>query len=178
MITQIKRILNGSITKSGFKAAIGIPQGDPLGMPAAAALLGEWTRGIPHHHLLAKVFVDGRLMLSNNNQKLPMPAKFWDGALEFQSQAKTVAMVITLSLTICGGLMLMRLSGNNSLSICEQVSTASDFYRPTLQKCCVALSKIARSLITHDNAITIVARKILPAICSPGSVVSYESSNG
>ena len=46
MITHIRRFasLNGSISKNSFKAAIGIPQGDPLSMLAAAAMLGEWTK--------------------------------------------------------------------------------------------------------------------------------------
>ena len=44
-------------------------------------------------------------------------------------------------------------------------------YKPILQKCYVVLNKLARSHITHDNAISIVARKIVPAICYPCSVV-------
>ena len=96
MISNIKRFasLNGSICKKGFKAAVGIPQGDPLSMLAAAAMLGEWTKEIPHDYILAKVFVDDRLMLSNCNSKLQEAfhaTQFWDGALEFQTQAKTVA---------------------------------------------------------------------------------------
>ena len=72
MITHIRRFasLNGSISKNSFKAAIGILQGDPLSMLAAAAMLGEWTKEIPHDHIFSKVFVDDRLMISNNNQKL------------------------------------------------------------------------------------------------------------
>ena len=56
MITQIKRFAspNGSICKNCFKAAIGVPQGDPVSMQAAAtaALLGEWTKEMPHDHIL------------------------------------------------------------------------------------------------------------------------------
>ena len=96
MITHIKRFasLNGSISKNGFKAAIAVPQGDPLSMLAAAALLGKWTKEILHDHVLAKVFVDARLMLSNDNSKLQEAfhaTQFWNGAPEFQTQAKTVA---------------------------------------------------------------------------------------
>ena len=96
VLTHIKRFasLNGSICKSGFKAAVGIPQGDPLSMLAAAALLGEWAKEIPHDHVLAKVFVDDRLMPSNNNPNLQESfhaTQFWDGALGFQTQAKSVA---------------------------------------------------------------------------------------
>ena len=70
MIMQIKRYasLNGSISKNGFKAAVGIPQGDPLSMLAAAAMLGEWIKETAHDHILAKVFADDHLMLSSNNQ--------------------------------------------------------------------------------------------------------------
>ena len=58
-------------------------------MLAAAAMLGEWTKEIPHDHVLAKVFVDDRLMISNNSSELQEAfhtTQFWDGALEFRTQ--------------------------------------------------------------------------------------------
>ena len=181
MITQIKRFvsLNGSICKNSFKAAIGIPQGDPLSMLAAAAMLGEWTQEIPHDHILAKVFVDDRLMMSNNNQKLQEAfhaTQFWDGALEFQTQAKTVAFGNNSDSDNLWWLDAHEVKRQKQIEYLGVLlplknSSASDFYKPILQKCYVVLNKIARSHITHDNAVTIVARKIIPAICYPCSVV-------
>ena len=40
-----------------------------------------------------------------------------------------------------------------------------------LHDCYVLLNKITRSRITHDNAVTIVARTIIPAICYPCAAV-------
>ena len=96
MITGLKRYtsLNGAVSKHAFGASVGIPQGDPLSMLAAAARLGEWTREIPHDHIFAKVFVDDRLMLSTDSQRLQQAfhaTQFWDGAFGFQTEAKTVA---------------------------------------------------------------------------------------
>ena len=39
--------LNGAISKESFYATNGVPQGDPMSMIAAAALLGQWTLEIP-----------------------------------------------------------------------------------------------------------------------------------
>ena len=181
MLTHMKRFasLNGSISKSGFKATIGIPQGDPLSMLAAAALLGEWTKEIPHDHVLAKVFVDDRLMLSNNNLKLQEAfhaTQFWDGALKFQTQAKTVAFGTNAENANLWWLEAYEVKRQKQIEYLGVLlplkgSSASEFYKPILQKCYVVLNKLARSHITLDNAIAIVARKIVPAICYPCSVV-------
>ena len=180
MITHVKRFasLNGSISKNGFKAAVGIPQGDPLSMLAAAALLGEWTREIPHDHILAKVFVDDRLMLSNDNSKLQEAfhaTQFWDGTHEFQTQAKTVAFGTNPECENLWWLEAYEIKRQKQIEYLGVLlplkgSSTSEFYKPILQKCYVVLNKLARSHITHDNAISIVARKIVPAICYPCSV--------
>ena len=39
--------LNGAKSKESFYATNGVPQGDPMSMIAAAALLGQWTLEIP-----------------------------------------------------------------------------------------------------------------------------------
>ena len=71
MIKNLQRFtsLNGSVSKTGFRSSLGILQGDPLSMLAAATMLGEWTNEIPHDNIFAKVFVDDRLMLSSNSQQ-------------------------------------------------------------------------------------------------------------
>ena len=180
MITHINRYasLNGAICKKGFKAAIGIPQGDPLSMLAAAAMLGEWTKEIPHDHILAKVFVDDRLMISNNSSELQEAfhtTQFWDGALEFKTQSKTVAFGTNPEVDNLWWLDAYEVKRQKQIEYLGVLlplknSSASDFYKPILQKCYVVLNKITRSRITHDNAITIVARKIIPAVCYPCSV--------
>ena len=96
MITNIQKLasLNGSVSKNGFRTSMGFPQGDLLGMLAAATMLGDWTDEIPHDHIFAKVFVDDRLMPSNNNQQLQQAfhtTQVWDGAFGFKTEAKTVA---------------------------------------------------------------------------------------
>ena len=181
IITQIRRhaSLNGSISKSGFKAAVGIPQGDPLSMLAAAAMFGEWTREIPHDHVLAKVFVDDRLMMSSSNEKLQeafIATQFWDNALDFRTQAKTVAFGTnheTDNLWWLDASEVQRQHQIEYLGVLLPLknTSASTFYAPILHKCCVVLNKLTRSHITHDNAVMIVARKIMPAICYPCSVV-------
>ena len=148
-------------------------------MLAAAAMLGEWTKEIPHDHILAKVFVDDRLMLSSNNQKLQEAfhaTQFWDGALESQTQAKTAAFGNNSEDDNLWWLDTHEVKRQKQIEYLGVLlplknSSASDFYNAILQKCYVVLNKIARSHITHDNAVTIVARKILPAVCYPCSVV-------
>ena len=181
MITGLKRYtsLNGAVSKHAFGASVGIPQGDPLSMLAAAAMLGEWTREIPHDHIFAKVFVDDRLMLSTDSQRLQQAfhaTQFWDGAFGFQTEAKTVAFGNNLASDNLWWLDAYEVKRENQITYLgvplplKQMS-ASTFYKPILDQCCVLLNKIARSHITHDNATTIVARKIVPAICYPCSVV-------
>ena len=42
---------------------------------------------------------------------------------------------------------------------------------PVLHNCYALLNKVVRSHITHDTAVTIVARKIVPALCYSCAVV-------
>ena len=96
MITNIRRFasLNGSVSKTDFGASLGIPQGDPLSMLAAATMLGAWANEMPHDEVFAKVFVHDRLMLSSNSQQLQQAfhtTQFWDGSFDFKTEAKTVA---------------------------------------------------------------------------------------
>ena len=180
-ITQIKRYawLNGSINKDGFNAAAGIPQGDPLSMLAAAAMLGEWTKEIPHDHILAKVFVVDRVMLSSSNQKLQEAfnaTQFWDDALDLRTQARTVVLGTNLESDNLWWLDAYEVQRQHQIEYLGVLlplknTSASAFYAPILHKCCIILNKIPRSHITHDNAITIIALKIMPAICYPCSVV-------
>ena len=96
MIKNIQRFtsLNGSVSKTGFRSSLGIPQGDPLSMLAAATMLGEWANEITHDNIFAKVFVDDRLMLSSSSQQLQqafLTTQLWDGSFNFKTEAKTVA---------------------------------------------------------------------------------------
>ena len=39
------------------------------------------------------------------------------------------------------------------------------FFEPLLQQCSVSLNKIIRAKLTHENATTVIARKIIPMLC-------------
>ena len=116
-------------------------------------------------------------MLSNNNQKLQEAfhaTQFWDGALEFQTLAKTVAFGNNPeadNLWCLDAYEVKWQKQTDYFRVPLKNSSASVLYKPILQKCYVVLNKIARSNITHDNATTIVVRKIVRAICYPSSVV-------
>ena len=114
-------------------------------------------------------------MLSNNNQKLQEAfhaTQFWDGALEFQTQAKTNnPEADNLWWLDAYEVKWQKQTDYFGVLVPLKKSSASVFYKPILQKCYVVPNKIARSNITHDNATTIVMRKIVPAICYPSSVV-------
>ena len=96
MLKHLRRYasLNGAVFRQPLLSTIGIPQGDPLSMLAAATLLGQWTLELPRHNLFAKVFVDDRLLLSHDNDVLLQAfhtTEFWDERLQFRTTAKTIA---------------------------------------------------------------------------------------
>ena len=49
--------------------------------------------------------------------------------------------------------------------------SAYSFYEPIIQRALNTITRICRAKLTHDNAVAIIARKILPAVCYPASVV-------
>ena len=181
MIKGIRRFasLNGAVSTDHFGTTLGIPQGDPLSMLAAAALLGQWTCDIPREDIFHKVFVDDRLMLSNCNQTLLNAfhaTELWDERIGFRTRAKTCAF------------------GNNAedanlwwmdateVERCKIVTylgvplplrgiSAQAFYEPIIQKALNTITRICRAKLTHQNAVAIISRKILPAICYPAAVV-------
>ena len=181
MIKNIRRFasLNGAVAKKGFGASVGIPQGDPLSMLAAATLLGEWTYEIPHDEVFAKVFVDDRLMLSSSSQQLQQAfftTQIWDGSFDFKTEAKTVAFGNNAeadNLWWLDGFEVKRQKQVVYLGVPLPLKniSASDFFKPILHDCYMILNKMVRSHITHDNAVTVVARKIMPSICYPCTVV-------
>ena len=96
MLKNIRRYasLNGAIIRKHSLSIVGIPQGDPLSMVAAATLLGKWTLELPDNNLFANVFVDDRLLLSHDNVAQLHAfhtTEFWDSQFQFRTQAKTVA---------------------------------------------------------------------------------------
>ena len=118
-------------------------------------------------------------MLSCSNPKLQEAfnaTQFWDDALNFRTQAKTVAFGTNLESDNLWWLDAYEVQRQHQVEYLGVLlplknSSASTFYAPILHKCYVTLNKITRSRITHDNAVTIIARKIMPAICYPCSVV-------
>ena len=181
MISNIRRFasLNGSVSKTDFGASLGIPQGDPLSMLAAATMLGAWANEMPHDEVFAKVFVDDRLMLGSNSQQLQQAfhtTQIWDSSFDFKTEAKSVAFGNNAdidNLWWLDGYEVKRQKQIEYLGVPLPLknTSASEFFKPILQDCYVLLNKIARSRITHDNAVTIVARKVIPAICYPCAAV-------
>ena len=146
-------------------------------MLAAATMLGAWANEIPHGEVFAKVFIDDRLMLSTNSQQLQHAfhtTQFWDSSFHFKTEAKTVAFGNNAeagNLWWLDGYEVQRQKQIVYLGVPLPLkkthlplNSLSPFYNYVL------LNKIARSRITHDNAVTIVARKIIPALslyCRP-----------
>ena len=64
-------------------------------LAAAPAFLGKWTYEMPNQDLLAKVFVDDRLLLGFCNESLLHAfhtTEFWDTHHGFSTRAKTTAV--------------------------------------------------------------------------------------
>ena len=142
-------------------------------------MLGAWANEIPHGEVFAKVFIENRLMLSTNSQQLQHAfhtTQFWDSSFDFKTEAKTVAFGNNAeagNLWWLDGYEVQRQKQIVYLGVPLPLknTSASKFFEPILQDCYVLLNKIARSRITHDNAVTIVARKIIPALCYPCTAV-------
>ena len=181
MIQRIKRFasFNGAIATVGFCSAKGLPQGDPLSMLAAAAFLGKWTSEMPNQDLLAKVFVDDRLLLGFCNESLIHAfhtTEFWDTHHGFSTHAKTTAFG-----TNDPQHNLWWMDGYEVKRDCTVVylgvplpfekMRAAKFFEPLLQQCVISLNKVIRAKLTHENATTIIARKIIPMLCYAASVV-------
>ena len=86
--------INGAIDKNPIHCTIGVPQGDPLSMLAAAALLGQWAALIKSQDIITKVFVDDRMLLGQHMTKLQecfTTTQLWDEFAQFKTQAKTTA---------------------------------------------------------------------------------------
>ena len=93
MLKRLRRYasLNGAVFRQPLLSTIGIPQGDPLSMIAAATLLGKWTLELPRDNLFSKAFVDDRLLLSHDNEVLLQAfhaTEFWDQRLQFKNTSK------------------------------------------------------------------------------------------
>ena len=181
MIQRIKRFasFNGAIATVGFHSAKGLPQGGPLSMLAAAAFLGKWTNEMPNQNLLAKVFVDDRLLLGFCNESLLLAfhtTELWDTHHGFSTCAKTTAFGTSSpqdNLWWMNGFEVKR--DNNivylGVPLPFQKMKVAKFFEPLLQQCSVSLNKIIRAKLTHEKATTVIARKIVPMLCYAASVV-------
>ena len=181
MIKGIRRFasLNGAVSTEHFGTALGIPEGDPLSMLAAAALLGQRASEMPKDNISQKVFVDARLMLSNSNQSLLdafHATELWDERIGFRTKAKTCAFgnnaedanLWWMDATEVDRCKLVTYLG---VPLPLQAISAYSFYEPIIQRALNTITRICRAKLTHDNAVAIIARKILPAVCHPASVV-------
>ena len=170
--------LNGAIHKDSFRATNGVPQGDPMSMIAAAALLGQWTLEIPSDVVFNRVFVDDRLMLSVDNASIHeafLTTQLWDHQLRFITRQKTCAFgnnhehhnlfwmdaqeVQREQFTVYLGVPLPL----NGLA-------RAAFFQPILDKCHVILDRLIRAHVPQYVAEIVIARKILPALTYATSV--------
>ena len=180
MLKHLRRYasLNGAVFRQPLLSTIGIPQGDPLSMIAAATLLGKWTLELPRHNLFAKVFVDDRLLLSHDNDVLLHAfhtTEFWDERLQFRTKAKTIAFGNNLPQddlwwTDATQVARQKLVVYLGIPLPLRGISSADFYEPIINKLIAVLNKIARARLTHKNVAEVVARKIIPALCYPCSV--------
>ena len=180
MLRHLRRYasLNGAVFRRPLLSTIGIPQGDPLSMIAAATLLGKWTMELPRGNLFSKVFVDDRLLLSHDNEVLLQAfhtTEFWDQRLHFKTKAKTVAFGNNMPQndlwwTDATQVAREKLVVYLGIPLPLRGISSADFFEPIINKLIAVLSKIARARLTHKNVAEVIARKIIPAICYPCSV--------
>ena len=181
MITGIRRFasLNGAVSTEHFGTALGIPHGDLLSMLAAAAFLGQWASEMPTENIFQKVFVDDRLLLSSSNQSLLdafHATELWDERIGFCTKAKTCAFgnnaeaanLWWMDATEVDRCKLVTYLG---VPLPLQGIFAYSFYEPIIQRALNTITRICRAKLTHDKAVAIIARKIMPAVCYPASVV-------
>ena len=179
-LAHIKRFvsLNGAISKTSFCCNIGIPQGDPISMLAAAAFLGMWTQEMPRELTLAKVFVDDRLLLGNDHlhlQHLFHATEFWDTHHCFSTKDKTVAFGNNNAddnLWWLDGMEVKRDSQVVYLGIPLPLKglVRFDFFEPIIQKCIIVLDKMINAKVQQHIAAEVIARKVIPALCHATSV--------
>ena len=170
--------LNGAVKRESFRATNGVPQGDPMSMIAAAALLGQWTLEIPSDAAVNRVFVDDRLMLSANNAELHeafLTTQLWDHQLRFVTEKKTCAFgnnAEDQNLFWMNAQEVQRESYPVYLGVPLPLNglPRAVFFQPILDKCHVVLDRLIRAQVPQYVAELVVARKILPALTYATSV--------
>ena len=164
--------LNGAILTESFGCDIGVPQGDPVSMLAAASLLGLWTAQLPREPTLARVFVDDRLLLSSDQAHLLEcfhTTEFWDEQHGFLTHFKTVAFGNNhpnQNLCWTRGYEVKRQKHIAYLGVplpCKGLPRFK-FFEPILDKCHAVLERLIRAKVSHYVAREVVARKVLPAV--------------
>ena len=180
MLKRLRRYasLNGAVFRRPLLSTIGIPQGDPLSMIAAATLLGKWTLELPRDNLFSKVFVDDRLLLSHDNEVLLQAfhtTEFWDQRLQFKTRAKTIAFGNNMPQddiwwTDATQVAREKLVVYLGIPLPLRGISSANFFEPIINKLIAVLNKIARARLTRRNVAEVVARKIIPALCYPCSV--------
>ena len=170
--------LNGAVKRESFRATNGVPQGDPISMIAAAALLGQWTLEIPSNVVFNRVFVDDRLMLSANNEELHeafLTTQLWDHQLRFVTEKKTCAFGNNEehhNLFWMNAQEVQREQYPIYLGVPLPLNGLSRaaFFQPILDKCHVVLDRLIRAHVPQYVAEIVIARKILPALTYATSV--------
>ena len=173
--------LNGAILTESFGCDVGIPQGDPVSMLAAASLLGLWTAQLPREPTLARVFVDDRLLLSSDHTHLLEcfhVTEFWDEQHGFLTHFKTFKTVAfgnnssAQNLWWTRGYEVDRQEHVTYLGVplpCKGLPRLK-FFEPIFNKCHAVLDRLIRAKVSHYVACEVIARKILPAVTHATSV--------
>ena len=170
--------LNGAISKHSFQATNGVPQGDPMSMIAAAALLGQWTLEIPQDAVFNRVFVDDRLMLSENNNDIHeafLTTQLWDHQLGFITDKKTYAFGNNDSHSNLFWMTAEEVPREKhpiylGVPLPLDKLARANFFQPILDKCHVVLDRLIRARVPQYVAEIVIARKILPALTYATSV--------
>ena len=170
--------LNGAVNRESFRATNGVPQGDPLSMIAAAALLGQWTLEIPSDLVFNRVFVDDRLMLSTNNEELHeafLTTQLWDHQLRFSTEKKTCAFGNNEECHNSFWMNAQEVQRENypvylGVPLPLNGLSRAAFFQPVLDKCHIVLDRLIRARVPQYVAEIVIARKILPALTYATSV--------
>ena len=181
---RLQRIvtLSGCAHTESVSCARGVPQGDPMSMLCAAACLAGWIESLnPYTTVTPKVYVDDRILLSNQSHEELCDAflqtQAWDNARGFSTRAKTVAFNSKRK----GDFQPVWEDGE-PVKFAEQCDylgvplplpgiSRDKWFANKYCKAIDALRLIIRSKIAYCTASYIVARIVMPALAAASMVI-------
>ena len=174
-VRRMKRYpsLNGGILSTPIQCGRGIPQGDPLSMVVAAAVLGRWVDDLPRELTISHVFVDDRLLIDSSSaalQELFDLTQRWDRDHYFDTKPKTRAFGTNPpaeNLKWNAHTEVLRNNGNIvylGIPLPFANLGRASFFEPIIDKLCDALQKCTRAHLSIKQSEQVVYSKIAPTL--------------